>query len=98
VIRLAYKDGPCFVDPGSLGAVQTTGYEHRYYSKARKYTGLFWPINADQFNVLRKGKFRVVSLNRLRDAAEKSGQKVEIELDRPRDDVKLPEPPRAIRQ
>ena len=37
VIRLAYpKDSPYFVDPGSLAAIVTTGYEHRYYRRARQ--------------------------------------------------------------
>ena len=100
VIRLAYpKDNPYFVDPGSLSATVTTGYEHRYYSRARKYAGLFWPVNADQFNILRgKGKFRLVSLNRLQAEAEKLKQKVEIRPGRPAENPKLPDPPLALQQ
>ena len=99
VIRLDYpKDSPYFVDPASLGAIVTTGHEHRFYSRARKYAGLFWPLNIEQVNLLRKSKFRLVSLNRLREEATKHGQKVEIKLERPGDNAKLPEPPHAIRQ
>ena len=40
VIRLAYpKDNPYFVNPGSLSATVTTGYEHRYYSRAQSTPG-----------------------------------------------------------
>ena len=93
VIRLAYPVGsPHFVDPDSLKVIEATRYEHRYYNRAGKYAGLFWPVNESQFEILRKCKFRVVSLNRLRDEAEKHGQKVEIKLGSPRDGGKLPEP------
>lgn len=99
VIRLSYpKNSPYFVDPTSLGAVETTGHEHRYYKRASKYAGLFWPVNIEQVNLLRKNKFRLVSFNRLRDEAVKVGQTVELKLERSGDKVKLPEPPRAIRQ
>ncbi len=98
VVRLAYPMGsPYFVDPDSLK--ETTRYEHRYYTRAGKYAGLFWPVNESQFQNLRGSKVRLVSLNRLREAAEKRQQKVEIKmLGRPRDVVKLPVPPQAIRE
>jgi hypothetical protein len=98
VIRLAYPMGsPHCVDPDSLKVVGPTRYEHRYYHRAGKYAGLFWLVNDSQFEILRKSKFRVVSLNRLRSEAEKHGQTVKIQLGAPRDD-KLPEPPQAIRK
>jgi hypothetical protein len=100
VIRLAYskKDRPFFVDPASLNAlnVPITGYEHRYYSRAGKYAGLFWPVNASMFDVLRGGKFGLVSLTKLRGDAEKHRQKLEIKLGRPSDHTEFPEPPRII--
>ncbi len=98
VIRLAYPMGsPYFVDPDSLKVSQTS-YEHRYYTRAGKYAGLFGPVNESQFNTLRGSKFRLFSLNRLREEAAKRQQKVEIKLGMPSDDVRLPEPPRAIRK
>ena len=98
VIRLAYPKGsPYFVDPDAPKAVGASGYEHRDYRRAGKYAGLFWPVNESQFEILRKGKLRLVAVDRLRGEAEKLGQKAEIKLERPRNDVKLPEPPRAIR-
>jgi hypothetical protein len=97
VIRLEYpKDSPYFIDPGSFEAVSIAGHEHRTYGRARKYAGLFWDVNIEQFNILRKGKFRLVPLHRLREEAERRGQKVEIKLDRPQENVKLEEPPPAI--
>jgi hypothetical protein len=98
VIRLAYpKDSPYFIDPASLAAIQTTGYEHRFYSQAQKYAGLFWRVNPDQLEDLRRSKLRLVSVNRLRQEAAKRKQMIQVKLERPRDDVKLPEPPDAIR-
>jgi hypothetical protein len=100
VIRLSYPtDSPYFVDPASLAAIETTGYEHRFYSQARKYAGLFWPVNPSQLEDLRSSKLRLVSVNRLRLAAEKENQVIrQIKLERPLDDVKLPDPPEAIRK
>ena len=96
VIRLASPVGnPHFVDPDSLKVIEPTRFEHRYYSRAGKYAGLFWLVNASQFEILRKSKFRVFSIQRLRDAAEKLGQKVEIPLGTPGEN-KLQEPPQAI--
>ena len=97
LIRLAFPVGsPHFIDPDSLKVIEPTRYEHRYYGRAGKYAGLFWPVNESQYEILRKSKFRVISLNGLRDRAEKLGQKVEIKLGIPKDVVRLPEPPRAI--
>ena len=46
VVRLAFAgDSPCLVDPASLIGLQIVGHEHRVYSRAGKYTGLFWPVN-----------------------------------------------------
>jgi hypothetical protein len=95
VIRLAYpKDSPYFVDPEPIKSVDTAGYEHRFYSQAGKYAGLFWPVNASQFERIRK--FKLVSLNRLQREAAKRKNSVELKLARPRNDVKPPQPPQAI--
>ena len=84
MIRLAYPVGsPYFVDPDPLK--ETTRYEHRYYSRAGKYAGLFWPVNESQFEILRKSKFRLVSVNRLRERAQKRRQKVEFPMGIPKD-------------
>jgi hypothetical protein len=97
VIRLAYpKDSPYLVDPEPIKSVDTAGYEHRFYSQAGKYAGLFWPVNAAQFERLQR--FRLVSLNRLRAEAVKLKNTAEIKLSRPQADDKPPEPPQAILQ
>jgi hypothetical protein len=99
VIRLAYpKDSQYFIDPASLAATVTTGYEHRFYSQAQKYAGLFWPVNPSQLEKLRGCKLRLVSVNRLRREANDRKHTIQITLDRPADGVKLPDPPEAIRK
>jgi hypothetical protein len=96
VIRLRYpKDSPYLVDPEPIKKVDIAGYEHRFYSQAGKYAGLFWPVNPDQLQKLKK--FKLVSLNRVRGEAGKRKNIAEmIKLSRPRGDVKLPLPPQAI--
>ena len=50
VVRLAFPANfPCLVDPSSLKGLQVIGHEHRIYSQAGKYTGLFWPVNQAEF-------------------------------------------------
>ena len=95
VIRLAYpKDSPYLVDPEPIKRLDTAGYEHRFYTQAGKYAGLFWPVNAAQFEDLQR--FRLVSLNRLRAEAIKLKNSAELKLSRPQSDDKPPEPPQAI--
>jgi hypothetical protein len=95
VIRLAYpKDSPYLVDPEPIKRADTAGYEHRFYTQAGKYTGLFWPVNAAQFEDLQR--FRLISLNRLRAEAVKLGNTAELKLSRPQSDDKPPQPPQAI--
>lgn len=100
-IRLDYpRDRPCFVDPVTIKDqllkqnLAITGYEHRYYNRAHKYVGLFWPVNEGLMDRLRRFKFSVVSRERLRTEAERSKQKVTIKLGPPRDQVRIPEAPR----
>ena len=46
VVRMDFTgNSPCLVDPASLIGLQVVGHEHRVYSQAGKYTGLFWPVN-----------------------------------------------------
>jgi hypothetical protein len=46
VVRLAHQPGqPVWVRPRGL---LPDGAEHRYYTAAGKYTGIFWTVNADQ--------------------------------------------------
>ena len=79
VVRLAYsKDGPVIVDPESLhlSGIQVGGYEHRLYTRAHKYVGLFWPVGRDQIAKLRS--LGLISLARFRSEAEKRDHRVEI--------------------
>jgi hypothetical protein len=95
VIRLAYpKDSPYFVDPEPIKKLDTAGFEHRFYSQAGKYAGLFWPVNPDQLQKLKR--LKVVSMNRVRREAAKRKNTAEMKLPRPRGDGKPPQPPLAI--
>jgi hypothetical protein len=95
VIRLAYpRESPYLIDPEPLKKVDTAGHEHRFYSQAGRYTGLFWPVNQSQFETIKR--FKLVSLNRLQKEAVKRKNRAEIKLAKPRIDDKPPEPPQAI--
>ena len=53
VIRLSFpKDNPFIVDPERLTGLKIVGYEHRLYSRAGQYTGLFWPVTQAQLEKL----------------------------------------------
>ena len=58
VVRLDYgKEGsPVLVDPESLrqDGIDVFGYEHRIYTRARKYTGLFWSVTREQTTKLKR--------------------------------------------
>ena len=67
VVRLAFPaDTPYFVDPRQLTGLENeiAGHEHRFYTRAGKYTGLFWPVGQAQFDRLKS--LGVVSLSDVR--------------------------------
>jgi hypothetical protein len=95
VVRLAFpKDSPYLVDPATIYGVQTVGYEHRLYSQAGKYTGLFWPVNKPQIQML--SSLNLIALGAFRDEAEQHKNAVEIKLSRPRIEDQIPDPPDAL--
>ena len=97
VVRLAFPGGsPFLVEPGRLTGLEDdiVGHEHRFYTAAGKYTGLFWPINQAQLDKL-KG-LGVTSLARLLGQAEKQKTAASLKLPVPQPG-KLPQPPAAIR-
>jgi hypothetical protein len=97
VVRLTYPKGkPYLVDPGSFKQPEVPGYEHRLYSQAGKYTGLFWPINESQREKIKR--LRIISLERCRQEAEKQQNSINLKLTSPGSDEQLPEPPPAIRR
>lgn len=84
VVRLAYpRDKPCFVDPGELNGIadRPTGYEHRFFSRANKYTGVFWPVNQGQLEQLKS--LSVISLAQVRALAKKQGTTAQITIPAP---------------
>jgi hypothetical protein len=95
VVRLEFPGGrPYIVDPGRLSGLKIVGYEHRLYSRAGKYTGLFWPVTQDQLSKL--GNVGLISLAASREQAEKEKRTAEVKLLAPRDGDQLPVPPPAI--
>ena len=71
------------------------GYEHRIYSRARKYAGLFWPVTRDQINKLKS--LNLISVARMQ--AEAGTRKEMLEctnLPRPAVGDKVPQPPDAL--
>src|SRR5262249_1595406 len=55
VVRLEFPKGsPYIVNPEPLKELLgTVSYEHRLYTQARKYTGLFWPVNLPRLQRLK---------------------------------------------
>ena len=95
VIRLEFpRDRPYIVDPGRLAGLEIVGYEHRLYSRARKYTGLFWPVTQAKLSKL--SNVGLISLGAHRDQAEKERRTAEVKLTPPREADQLPVPPPAI--
>jgi serine/threonine protein kinase len=67
------------------------GQEHRFYSTAGKYTGLFWEMTPQQAQQ-RVQSLNLISLTGFREAALASGHHVRMELDLP-DNNPRPRPP-----
>jgi hypothetical protein len=96
VVRLEYPDdSPCVVDPASLAGLDIIGYEHRIYSQADKYTGLFWPVSQASFK--RLAHFSLISLRKFQAAAE-GAHTLELRLKPPRVDELIPTPPKILLQ
>jgi hypothetical protein len=92
VVRLAFPRvaSPYIVDPAGFTGVKVVGYEHRLYSQAGKYTGLFWKVNEDELAKL--SSLKLLSLNALRDTAEKQKKRAEVKLPEPRGEDPIPDP------
>jgi hypothetical protein len=95
VVRLAFPAGHrCLVDPAALklkGLKKIVGYEHRLYTRAGKYTGLFWPVNRPEFQNLTG--LGLLDLDRLEKLAEKA--KNTIRMDFPKQQAQIPALPKV---
>ncbi|MCC6419414.1 MAG: caspase family protein [Gemmataceae bacterium] len=80
VVRLQFPKGqPIMVQPrGSFG-----GQEHRFYTQAGKYTGVFWQVSPAE---VAQAGMAVLSVDGFRDTARRSGDRVEIPLGTPNND------------
>ena len=74
VVRLRYEaeDRPFFVRPEGI---DPAGTEHRFYTKARRYTGIFWPVTEDQMRETLRG-LELVSLAEFKAQAARRGHAV----------------------
>ena len=94
VVRLAFADdSPCLVDPASLSGLRIVGHEHRLYSQARKYTGLFWPVNPPEFQ--RLAGLGLIALDEIRGQAKKTNA-LEMKLGQPAVESQIPAPPSVL--
>ncbi len=85
-IRHAPKK-PVFVQIDPSPVDRGGGYEHRFYTEADKYTGVFWPISKGEAEDIRS--LRILAVDDLK----KTKGTIQIDLDlRPPDSVRRPEP------
>ncbi len=90
VFRVKYPAGkPYFVDPTSLGGLDIAGHEHRFYRKAGKYAGLFWPVTKPRLESALK-RFGLISVAQFTKEAESRKRFLEMKLGAPRSDDKGP--------
>jgi hypothetical protein len=74
VVRLRHAEGdPFWALPRGL---RPEGAEHRFYSRANRYTGVFWPVTRDQADVALTG-LGLVSLAEFKARAERRGYRLE---------------------
>lgn len=75
VVRLRYPPGkPFFVRlPESL---DTVGFEHRFYSKAGRYTGVFWNVTQEQARDLKSLEF--ISVENVKRKASYHQEKLDL--------------------
>jgi hypothetical protein len=97
MVRLRYPaDKEPFFVRLSNNPDRKIGEEHRFYTNAGKYTGIFWPVTEnDPNNIERLELFSVTDLKNK--DLNKSAHRVEkLELDRPTDRFKRPPSARPI--
>ena len=96
MVRLAFPANfPCLVDPSSLKGLQVIGHEHRIYSQAGKYTGLFWPVNQAEFQRLAGMGF--IALDEFQKQAG-TRNTLQIKLEQPSVQSQIPAPPSVLFQ
>jgi hypothetical protein len=93
VVRLRYPKGkPHWIDPKNLGIETPRGYAHRFYTRANRYTGLFWPVTREtiekELTVL-----SLVSLERFKERAREGKFTMELPLQPPVRENQLDPPP-----
>jgi hypothetical protein len=93
VVRLRFPPNtePFFVRvPGEDQAAER-GEEHRFYTRAGKYTGIFWNVNDTGFD--RVDSLQVYSVKTLKEKAEKEGTVLKMDLPEPDERWRRPAAP-----
>ena len=62
------------------------GEEHRFYTQAGKYTGIFWPVPTGETGSGEVAALDVISVDEFREQARRTGNYVQIPLSYPNDD------------
>jgi len=91
VVRLRHPPGKPFL--ARLGSLATPYEEHRLYSDAAKYTGIFWPVTEAQ---TKDFALQLIALDAVRQAAQEAGTAARLEKlgpARPTDEISLPKAP-----
>lgn len=91
VVRISYaKNNPVWV---RLNGLVLGGEEHHFFTKANKYTGIFWPVTREQANEILKS-IEVISLSDLKQQAVQYNDFLEInDVYEPRASDKRPHSP-----
>ncbi len=74
VVRASYPKGQRFWI--KLQGLGTESAEHRFHTRANKYTGLFWPVTEDQVRASLTG-LGLVSVEKFRERAERRGYQID---------------------
>ena len=90
VVRLSYPAGkPVWVETEGMDD-DVAGHEHRFYTRANKYTGVFWPVAPDAARAKLRA-LRLVSVDRFKNDQRGATRRVELSLEG-FPDLKLPVP------
>ena len=94
VVRLRYPKGkPHWIDPKNLGIQTPRGYAHRFYTRANRYTGLFWPVTRETIEE-KLTVLRLISLERFQERAREGKFVMDLPLQSPLRATQLDPPPR----
>ena len=94
VVRLRYPDAknPYWIDPESLRGTPPNNFEHRFYTGAKRYTGLFWPVSREEITE-KLDVLSLISLKKFKERTKERRYQLEVKLQKPEIREKPPRPP-----